>query len=146
MKRLWMVGIFLLLATGVAASEEPVGSIKTMEGTVVIDREGKQVTAEVGGRLYRQDLIRTQKESRVGIILRDDTVLSLGPESEMELKEYVFEPKQKQYGALFRMLKGTFIYLSGVIGKLSPDSVRLETPDSTIAIRGTRLMIEVEGH
>ena len=44
-----------------------------------------------------------------------------------------------------KMLKGTFVYISGAIGRLSPDSVRLETPSSIIGTRGTKVLIEVKG-
>ncbi len=41
------------------------------------------------------------------------------------------------------MIKGTFAYLSGLIGKLSPDTLQLEIPEATIVVRGTKLLIEV---
>jgi len=43
------------------------------------------------------------------------------------------------------MVKGTFVYLSGVIAKLSPESIKLETPVGTIAIRGTRFAAKIAG-
>jgi hypothetical protein len=42
------------------------------------------------------------------------------------------------------MLKGTAVYLSGIIGKLSPQSVRFETPNATIGIRGTKMLVKVD--
>jgi len=42
-----------------------------------------------------------------------------------------------------RMMKGSFAYLSGLIGKLAPDTVQLAIPDATIAVRGTKLLVEV---
>ena len=44
-----------------------------------------------------------------------------------------------------RLLKGTSAYLSGIIGKLSPESVRFETPVASIGIRGTKFAVSVEG-
>jgi hypothetical protein len=42
------------------------------------------------------------------------------------------------------MAKGTFVYLSGLIGKLSPDAVKLTLPDATVGVRGTKLLIDVQ--
>ncbi len=74
----------------------------------------------------------------------DDTTLSLGPNSEIIIKDYAFAPKEGKFAFLGRMVKGTFSYISGLIGKLSPNSIQLEIPDATIAVRGTKLLVEVQ--
>jgi hypothetical protein len=45
---------------------------------------------------------------------------------------------------LVRLSSGTMAYLSGLIGKLAPESVRFETPVATIGIRGTRFAMKVD--
>ena len=127
--------------TGAASS--PVGSVKTIEGSVTILRDNVAITATLGQQIFCRDTVKTDKNSRVGIVLRDDTTLSLGGQSTLKLKDYVFQPKDKEFSLIVKMIKGTFVYLSGVMGKLAPDAIRLETPDSTIGIRGTRLLIQV---
>jgi hypothetical protein len=102
------------------------------------------VPIAVGTPLQRGDLVRTAKPGAVGIILLDDTTISLGPNSELSLKEYTFAPKEGKFSLVARMVKGTFVYLSGLIGKLSPNAVQLLIPDATIAVRGTKLLIEVQ--
>jgi len=42
------------------------------------------------------------------------------------------------------MLKGTAAFVSGIIGKLAPESVRFETPVATIGLRGTRFAVRIE--
>jgi hypothetical protein len=42
------------------------------------------------------------------------------------------------------MVQGTAVYISGIIAKLSPQSVRFETPNATIGIRGTRFLVKVD--
>ena len=37
------------------------------------------------------------------------------------------------------------LYVSGVIAKLSPDSVKVRTPVATVAVRGTRFLADVKG-
>lgn len=126
------------------AANVPVGSIRPLEGSVYISRQGIEMPAVLGQPVFQQDIIRTEAKSRVGVILHDDTTLSLGPNSILEIKEYVFQPESKSFSFVVRMLKGTFVYLSGLMGKLDPDAIRLETPDSSIGIRGTKLLIQVD--
>lgn len=133
----------LLLSTPVALAEQAIGSVKTLKGDVLIERGGAISPAVVGMPVYANDTVKTTDNAAVGLVLRDDTLISMGPASMLALKEYQFEPKESRYSMVLGLLKGTFVYLSGVIGKLAPESIRLETPDSTIAVRGTRLLVKV---
>ena len=80
----------------------------------------------------------------VGIVLTDDTSISLGSGSELSLNDYAFDPKESKFALAIRMIKGTFSYISGQIVKLAPDSAQLHTPDATIAVRGTKLLIQIK--
>ena len=137
--------LIVLLAVPVAwADDGDIGSIKNLDGTVEIFRQGRAVKPVTGSRIYGLDTIKTGKNGSMGIILRDDTIVSLGPDSTLDMKEFRFDPHQQEYSLVCRMLKGTFIFISGVIAKLAPESVKLETPDGTVAVRGTRLAIQVQ--
>jgi len=129
----------------VFAADDFAGTVKNVQGNVFVKRQDMTLTAEWGMKIYANDVISTGKDGSVGIILQDNTIFSLGPESELELKEFVFVPDQGSFYVLAKMIKGTFVYMSGMIGKLSPDSIKLETPVGTIAIRGTRFAAKIAG-
>lgn len=140
--------LFLLLIVSVsplAAEEDPAGSFKNLQGAVNVHRQDSVIPAHKGMKIYARDRIITGADGSAGIILADNTIFSLGPDSQLVLEEYVFSPEQGRFGLLAKMVKGTFIYLSGVIGKLSPESIKLETPVGTIAIRGTRFAAKIAG-
>ena len=136
--------IFLLAVPACGADEDFIGSIKTLEGSVEIIRQGRTIRPEAGTRLFDLDTVQTGKDGSVGIILRDDTILSLGPDSTLDMQEFRFDPHNEDYSLVCRMLRGTFIFISGLIAKLSPESVKIETPDGTVAIRGTRLAVYIQ--
>ena len=146
MKNITVVIILIcLLAVPVSwAAEGYIGSIKTLEGTVEVMRQGSAVYPVAGTRLFVRDTINTGHDGSVGIILRDDTIFSLGPDSALDMKEFRFDPHKKDFSLVCRMLRGTFIFISGVIAKLSPESIKIETPDGTVAIRGTRLAVQIQ--
>ena len=142
---MFLGGICLLIALGSADAwaKEAIGSVKALKGDVQIERDGITVPAVAGGLIYTSDTLKTAENGAIGLILRDDTLTSMGPDSVLVLKEYLFEPKESRYSMILGFLKGTFVYQSGVIGKLAPEAIHLETPDSTIAVRGTRLLVKV---
>ena len=78
----------------------------------------------------------------MGIILRDDSMLSLGPGSSLFLEKFRFAPAARRFGLVSRLSRGTLEYISGLIGKLSPESVRFDTPVSSIGVRGTHIIVK----
>lgn len=134
-----------LLAMPAAASEAPAGSVKTARSPAWIVRGKERVPAKAGDRLFSGDTLKTGSEGAMGVILRDNTLFSMGPNSELVLNEFVFEPRESNFALVANMVKGTFSFLSGLIGKLAPDSAKILTPVGTVGIRGTRFYVKVEG-
>lgn len=126
------------------ADEEYIGSIKVLDGTVEVVRQGNVLHPVAGTRLSDRDTVKTGYDGSVGIILRDNTIFSLGPDSTFNMKEFRFDPQKKDFSLVCRLMRGTFIFISGVIAKLSPESIKIETPDGTVAIRGTRFAVQVQ--
>ena len=139
----WMTIIGLWVAGSAWAGEEPVGMIKTLEGEASVNRQGDKLSARVGTYLYEGDTVITSQSASLGFILKDNTVMTLGPDSELEISQFLFAPAEEDLSLVVRMLKGTAIFLTGMIGKLAPEAVRIETPDATIGIRGTHFAIDV---
>jgi hypothetical protein len=139
-----MFYILLAITPAHALPADAIGQVQAVQGTATILRGKITLPIKLGTALLKGDLVRTAKPGAVGIILTDDTTISLGPNSELSLKEYTFAPKDGKFALVARMVKGTFVYLSGLIGKLSPNSVQLLIPDATIAVRGTKLLIEIQ--
>jgi hypothetical protein len=137
--------MMILLPCFAIGEDSPIGKIKTCKGDVVVIRSDKEIAVNTGAGVYQNDLIRTKEDSSVGIMLEDNTILSLGSKSEIVIDEYVFAPEKGKLSMMIRMLKGTASYLSGIIGHQSPESVKFQTPDATIGIRGTEFVVKVEG-
>lgn len=126
-----------------AGAEDPVGVVRTLRGSATIIRLGRELPLSPGFRVMEGDVVRTGPDSAVGIFLRDDASLALGPKTELALERFRFSPATNEYSFITRIMKGTICYLSGLIGKLSPESARFETPAATLSIRGTRFAASV---
>ena len=134
--------IHVALPAGVLA--QPIGLVRSTEGTVTLQRGPESLPGAVGVALQRGDVVRTGRPGAAGLVLSDDTTISLGPGSELALDDYAFEPRDGRFALGLRMLRGTFSYITGQITRLSPDAAKLRTPDATIAVRGTKVLIQVE--
>jgi len=132
-----------ILATVVYASDESSASLRMVKGIVLIERAGNTVKAEDGTPVYPNDTVKTGVDGSVGIIFKDNSRISLGPNSRLELKKFVFKPAEGQFSMVNKLIKGTASLVSGKMTKLSPESVVLETPSSTIGIRGTTFNIKI---
>lgn len=127
----------------VAQDNRPVGLVKTASGEVSILRDGRRMAVLPGQQLVLGDVLSTGASGAVGVILRDDTVMSLGPSTETGLEQFAFEPAEQKLGMVLRVTKGLISYVSGRISKLAPGSVRIETPVATLGVRGTRFVARI---
>ena len=146
MKRLlgYLVAASLLAPFPVNALEATVASIKTVRGASSIIRDKVPVEAKNGTRVLRGDFLKTGSDGSMAIVFRDDTLLSLGPNSEVAITEFLFSPADGKLSFITKILRGTVACMTGIIGKLSPESIRFETPVANIGIRGTRFTVMVE--
>jgi hypothetical protein len=144
--RQWAVALALVFAAVPAFGQEPAaaGRVKIASGSAFIVRGGNMVQAEAGQVVYQADTLRTGADGRIGITLKDDTRVSLGPSSEVRLDRYAYTPASGQVGFVMNVVRGVIAYVSGHIAKLAPDSIRLETPAAIVGVRGTTLALRVE--
>jgi hypothetical protein len=126
------------------ASAVHIGIMKSLSGEVMIARGSSIIKAEPNLKLLKGDVVQTGAKSKAGMILEDDTVISIGPDSRIALEDFVFQPNEKKLSFIARVLQGTASYISGQIAKLAPDRVHLETPQATIGIRGTHVLLQVD--
>ncbi len=147
MTRILVLLFCTLLATALTVQAEdlrrPIGLVKSTTGEASILRDGRQVAAQPGYPLLQGDVLLTGPKGTMGVILRDDTILSLGSSTETRLEQFAFEPAEHKLGMVVRVAKGLIGYLSGRISKLAPGSVRLETPVATLGVRGTYLYARI---
>lgn len=145
LSRAIQVGAAIMLSVGTAYADIAAGTIKTVKGEVSIVRAGSHIKASVGMRLVAADKVVTGMDSAVGITLRDTTLLSFGAKSESQLKAFQYNPVNRDGNLLISILQGSMRFVTGMLGKLNPASVNIQTPTSTVGIRGTDFIVSVDG-
>ncbi len=141
------IAVAALLCAGAidaVAQEAEIGMVKTLQGGAYVLRGDQRNPAKIGDRLFQGDRLETGADGAMGVTFVDDTTLSLGPKSQIVLTKFVFDPNRSNYGFVSKAVSGTFMFVSGQIAKLSPQTVAVETPVGNIGIRGTRFLVKVE--
>jgi hypothetical protein len=144
--RRWICVCALTILAGPAFAQQPAaaaGRIKLASGQVFVVRGGNSAPAMVGQEVFESDSLRTGSDGRLGVTLKDDTRVSLGPGSEVRLNSFLFTPADGRLGLVLNFVRGMAVYVSGKIAKLAPDSIRLETPGAIVGVRGTTVAIQV---
>ena len=133
----------LLVSHPAIADDETIGSVKNVFGSCSVVRDGQRMPARPGLKLHAGDTLETGTDGRFGVALRDDTLLSLGPSSSLAVEKFLFVPAEGKLGLTARILRGTMAYVSGLIGRLAPESTTFVTPVATIGVRGTHFAVKV---
>ncbi len=138
--------IFLALSMDeIAAAESPsIGTVQKVSGTAAVIRGGQTFPAKTGQEIQVTDTLRTGTDGSIGVVFADETVLSLGPGSTLGIDEFLYAPRQGKFSIVFKMMKGTAVYLSGLIAKLAPDAVHFVTPSASVGVRGTKFAVKVD--
>jgi hypothetical protein len=140
--------VLLLVATVPVGAQSGSGSgagrVKVTSGEAFIVREGKTLPATLDQVVFEADVLRTGADGRLGVTLQDDTRVSLGPVSEVRLDRFSYASAEGGMQLVLKFMRGVAAYVSGRIAKISPDSIRLETPSAIVGVRGTTLAIRVD--
>jgi hypothetical protein len=137
--------VLLLGASPVRAQEgSGAGRVKVASGAAFVVREGRAIAAAPGQVVFQADVLRTGSDGRLGVTLNDDTRVSLGPTTEVRIDRFAYGSADGGLGLALKFVRGVAAYVSGRIAKLSPDSVRLETPAAIVGVRGTTLAIRAD--
>ena len=131
------------LSTPSVASAE-IGRIKSVIGTASVVRGKATATATPGYQLLVSDVIATGQDGRIGITFADNSRFAVGPNSRVALSQFEFDDTTHKGRSLTTVDRGSLAIVSGQIAKENKDAMRVRTPTSLLAARGTRFVVEVK--
>lgn len=139
-----MLTLAFCLSGNTKAEDEVIGFVKVVSGDASITTSDGTFPVASGTALHLGNILKTGENGSLGVTFKDNTIMSLGPETEIRVDEYVFKPAQGELKLLASIKKGTLHYISGVIAKLKPEAVTVKTPAGIIGVRGTRFLVKAE--
>src|SRR5205085_3070017 len=119
--RYWagVVTVMVMTAAPAQAQQTPAaGRVKVVSGSAFILHEGKLIPAQVGQDVFSADALRTGNNGRIGVTLKDDNRISLGPSSEVRLERFNYATADGGLALVLKVVRGVAAYVSGRIAKL----------------------------
>ena len=104
----------------------------------------KKIPARINASIFINDILETGSDGALGITFKDNTVISIGPDTQYVIDEFAFQPQKKKLSFVSRLTRGTLHFVSGTIAKLAPKKVAVKTAAGTIGVRGTRFLVKIE--
>lgn len=135
--------LLVLLGMAVSAEEPRWGTLKSVAGEVSLGQAGAVRAAEVGAGVLQADRIVTGRNASTTLTLKDGTLLAVGPHSTLELTKLQFDTTSQDGSVLLNLVQGTIRVVTGWLGKLHPEQVKVLTPTSVVGVRGTDFIVEV---
>jgi len=120
-----------------------VAKVVALKGNATIVREGTSIKLTRTAIIKKHDEIITKDNTKVQLLFKDETIISIGKNSSFQVENYLFDEKNKKFEAKFDMFKGTFKTITGKIGKKAPKNFILKTKTASIGIRGTQIVMNL---
>jgi hypothetical protein len=139
----WMIAV-AATAFAVAAYANDVGQIKTARGAVHLERDGQRIAAAPGLSVRASDTLVTGADGTVGVTFLDDTMISAGPSTVLQIERYRFNSTTHDGQFDASLKKGSLAVVSGKMVKQTPGSMRVRTPSSVMGVRGTEFLVRVD--
>ena len=140
----------LLIATALSTQALPtqaraadIGRIKTVMGQASIVRGAQTLPATPGQTLSVKDVLTTGPDGRIGVTFVDNSRFAVGPNAKVSLAEFQFDDTTHKGSSLTQVDRGSLAIVSGQIAKENRDAMKVKTPTSLLAARGTRFVVEV---
>jgi hypothetical protein len=118
-----------------AENTEPIGVVIEVYGEVRAKNGASSMPLALKDALAVSDTIITGSSGRIKILLRDDTIITLGADAELELTAFADAGRSPKFNA--SLLKGAMRVITGRITEINPGGFTVTTPHSTVGIRGT---------
>ena len=127
-----LVGGVLLPQLALAASK--IGVTAAAQNEVSGIQGGATQTLVAGSQIFQDETVSTGPKSMAQLLFLDETSLSVGPQSQVKLDKFVFNPAKGTGSVVLSATKGAFRFITG---SQAPTNYELKTAVATIGVRGT---------
>lgn len=126
-------------ATEVATVAAVVGGAELQRGST-----GTWQLAVVGTALFAGDRVRTQQTSRLKLVFQDDSVVDVGPATEMMIGTQIFDQSAREYKSVLNLVSGKIRALVSQYYESPRARYEVETPTAVAGVRGTEFIIQYD--
>jgi len=119
----------------IVSAADTAGNVVSVRGSAFIEREASDISAKIKDTLLEKDQVRTEDRSRIKMLFRDDSILTLGSNTKLVVSQYLYSPEEKRAESIYELIDGK---LRTVVGNAG---LTVKTPTAFAAARGTIFII-----
>lgn len=128
----------------VPANDQRIGTVKQVRGESWLGQSGARRAATSGEGVFEAERVSTGPRGAATITLKDGTILTMGPNSTMDLSQFQYNSTTQQGNFALNLLQGSVRVVTGLLARINPDLFKITTPTSVVGVRGTDFIVETE--
>jgi hypothetical protein len=134
------------LAMGAERGQVGIGFYTAIMGQASATHPGENrvLPVKLHDEVLFKDVIQTQNESRTKALFQDDSMLTVGENSRVEIDEYIYNPEKNVRQAIVKLMQGQVRALVSKVFKANGSRFEIHTPSAVAAARGTYFTVWVE--
>ena len=127
-------------------SDEGIGLFTSVQGTVTVTHPHLANTLPVNlhDEVLFKDVIQTRHESRTKAFFADDSILTVGEKSRIEITEHIYDPDRNMRRMVVKLVQGRLRALVAKVFNGPGSAFEIHTPTAVVAARGTYFVVWVE--
>ncbi len=145
-----MVMIILCLSPSLVraqdGTDEGIGLFTAVQGAVTVThpRAADTLPVNLHDEVLFKDVIQTRHESRTKAFFEDDSILTVGEKSRVEITEYIYDPDRNLRRTVVKLVQGRLRALVAKVFNGPGSAFEIHTPTAVAAARGTYFVVWVE--
>ena len=127
-----------------ALASEPIGTIGIVIGQA--DVVNRNIELKIKENIYFGDVIKTGAQTNLQILFDDETVFTIGENTEIIINEFIYDPNQNNElnRISAEVMQGSLKVVTGLISKQNPENLSITLPTGVLATRGTEVQVLVK--
>ena len=134
-----LITLFIFLGlTSYSYSKDFIGVIGVAIGEINNQKNEKLIN---GSKVYYGDTIFVKAKSNAQILFLDETVMTVGEDTELTIDDFVYDPNTEDGNFVTNIKSGTVKFITGKISNKNPDNLEVKMPAGTLGARGTEFLV-----
>ena len=140
-KKIFIFLVFLLIPNFGNANTDFIGVIGAAVGEITNQNNEKLSN---GSKIFFGDTVVSNNNSNAQILFLDQTILTLGEDTELTIDEFIYDPNSHEGSFVSNVKSGTVKFITGQISKKNPENLEVKFPSGTLGARGTEFVVLAE--
>ena len=137
-KKFYLFLFILIFFNQKLLGNEPIGILGAAIGAITNQKNEKLYN---GSKIYYGDTIIVKSQSNAQILFLDETVMTVGENTELTIDDFVYDPKTDNGSFVTSIKSGIVKTISGKISGKDPEKLKIKMPNGSLGVRGTEFLI-----